>query len=283
MAIPDWLRRSARRMPVLGRLLGERDRLAEQRDTLAALAGQIAQARTYVLAQRSAGTLLLDVRCPVDFHVYSHDDWEGDRIAAMMAAARQFERDPRRKVFLDIGALWGLYALHADRTGLFDRIVCFEPDPTNAAQLAAQLFLNDAAHRIEFDRRAASDRTGPGWFEGSGVQPKGNRGAARITGESAGAIPVDCVRIDDAIDITGAVVFIKLDVEGHETAALAGMMDLLAGNEVYLQAEAFPERREALFALVPARLVHRWSEGVDHVFSTFDLDPAASRPTRSAT
>lgn len=280
MAIPNWLRRLARRTPWLGKVLADRDRLAAQRDQLAARLAHMAQQRNLVLAVRSAGTLLLDVRCIVDFHVHSNDDWEGDRIAAMMKAAAIFAGDPRRKLFLDIGALWGLYALHARRSGLFDRIVCFEPDPANAAQLSAQLFLNQATGAIEIDRRAVSDRNGSASLDPSENQSDGNHGAARLGEPHDRSVTVECVRLDDIIDATGAIIFIKLDVEGHEAEALDGMQRLLATNEIYLQVEAFPDHREAVWQRVPARLTHRWSKGVDHVFSTFPL-PRGATPTHS--
>jgi FkbM family methyltransferase len=273
LAIPNWLRRLARRTPRLGALLADRDRLASQRDQLAARLAQVAQHRTMVLAERAAGTLLLDMRCPVDFHIHLNDDWEGDRIAAMMEATHIFAGDPRPKLFLDIGALWGLYALHAHRAGFFDRIVCFEPDPANAAQLSAQLFLNQATHAIEVDRRAVSDRNGPAFLDPSENQSGGNRGAARLVEQADTSVQVSSVRLDDVVHESGAIIFIKLDVEGHEAAALDGMQRLLASNDIYLQVEAFPANRDAVWDRLPPRLLHRWSRGVDHVFSTFPLPP----------
>ena len=281
MATPIWLRRLARRTPWLGALLVDRDRLAAQRDRLAVRLANPGHQRNWVLAERSAGLLLLDMRCPVDFHVYSGDDWEGDRIAAMMEAAKIFSGDRRRKVFVDVGALWGLYALRAMRTGLFDRILCFEPDPANAAQLSAQLLLNHAAQVIDVDRRAVSDRNGRAFLDPSESQPDGNRGAAHLGDQSDRSVPVDCVRLDDVLDETGAILFIKLDVEGHEAAALDGMQHLLARNEIYLQVEAFPARQDAVWQRIPAGLAHRWSRAVDHVFSTFPLPPGAT-PSPSA-
>ena len=40
---------------------------------------------------------------------------------------------------------------------LFERIVAFEPDAMNFAELCAQLYLNDAAYKIEAERLALSD------------------------------------------------------------------------------------------------------------------------------
>lgn len=271
MTIPDWLRRAARRTPMLGRILRDRDRLVIQRDQLAALAAQLSGIQHQVLARKSAGTLLLDVRCLVDQHTFWNDDWEREHLDRMMAVAQALGGDPRPKLFLDIGAFWGLYALRAHGLGLFDRIICFEPDRTNAAQLGAQLFLNDACYAIEVDRRAVSDRAGRARFSRSGEQPEGNRGSARFTDTVEGSDIVETVRLDDVLEVTDHLVFIKLDVETHEAAALEGMARLLASNDVYLQIESFPDQFETVKSRIPTRLRHRLSRGVDHVFSSFEL------------
>ena len=63
-----------------------------------------------------------------------------------------------RCVFLDIGAHWGIYALWAQSSGLFDRVIAVEADPRNAAQLHANLYLNDLAGVIDVYAAAAGAR-----------------------------------------------------------------------------------------------------------------------------
>lgn len=238
---------------------------------MAALAAQLSRIQNHVLARRSAGTLLLDIGCLVDRHVFANDDWEGEHLDRMMAVAQALGGDPRPKLFLDIGAYWGLYALRAHRLGLFDRIICFEPDRMNAAQLGAQLFLNDACYAIEVDRRAVSDRAGRARFSRSGERPEGNRGSARLADAAEGADIVETIRLDDVLDVTDHLIFIKLDVETHEVAALEGMTRLLSSNEIYLQIESLSDQFAAAKAQIPGRLRHRLSRGDDHVFSSFEL------------
>ncbi|MPZ32613.1 MAG: FkbM family methyltransferase [Rhodospirillales bacterium] len=84
---------------------------------------------------------------------------EKGTIDTLLGLARQErQRHGGKAVFLDIGAHWGLYALVARQSGMFDRIVAFEPDPTNYGQLQANLFLNGATTAIEALQLATSDR-----------------------------------------------------------------------------------------------------------------------------
>jgi FkbM family methyltransferase len=281
LTIRPWLRRAAGFVPVLGPLLKDRARLAAERDRFASIAGHMAHLHHRVLAERAGLKLLLDTRSLVDWHVFIENEWEPRQIDMMMAAARSFSGDPRPKIFLDIGACWGLYALRAHALGLFDRIVCFEPDRMNAAQLEAQLFLNRACYAIEVDRRAVSNRAGPAWLERAGDAADGNRGSAQLTGDSHAGAPVTTVVLDEIFDMRDHILFIKLDVERHESEALEGMARLLANNSVYLQIEIWPDRRETVWPQIPPSLRHRASVDMDYVFTSFDPPPRLFPPLTS--
>ena len=230
----------------------------------------MAHLHTMVLAERSGLKLLLDTRSMVDWHVFIENDWEPRQIDLMTRAARSFAGDPRPKLFLDIGACWGLYALKAHGLGLFDRIVCFEPDRMNAAQMEAQLFLNEAGYAIEIDRRAVSNRSGMALLERGGGRADHNRGAAHLTTDETVSEPVATIALDDIIDVTGHILFIKLDVERHEAEALEGMARLIANNLVYLQVEIWPDQMERTKARIPASLRHQANIDVDYIFTSFD-------------
>ncbi len=148
-------------------------------------------------------------------------------------------------VFFDIGAYFGLYALMMRREGLFDRIVAFEPDAINFAQLGAQLFLNDAAYEIEARRVAVSDRTGRAQMPKAILRK--NRG---LSGLDVRAPPealqtVDTIRLDEAYDYQDKLLVMKVDVEGHQAPLLGGMKLLVSRNPVVLQIEIHEDERES--------------------------------------
>ena len=76
------------------------------------------------------------------------------------------------------------------------------------------------------------------------------------------------VRFDDEYSIAGKTLIIKMDVEGYEFHALAGMERTLRDNACYLQVELYSDRLEELKALL-AGLGYRYlnTHYIDHYFT----------------
>jgi len=115
--------------------------------------------------------------------------------------------------------------------------VAVEPDPTNYAQLQANLFLNGAESAIEALQVAASDS---GRTFGLYLRTHRNRGATKLV-ESKGRDQATCraVRMDSELDFAGKLLVVKMDVEGHELEAIDGLVGLLAKNRCVLQIEVW--------------------------------------------
>jgi len=204
----------------------------------------------YMVESRLGLRLLLDQENAVDRQVFLSGAWEPECVGQLFAMIEQERRHcTAEAVFLDVGAHWGLYSLLAHRTGYFSRIVAFEPDPTNYAQLQANLFLNDAAMAIEPRQLAASDREAT---FGLVQRTHRNRGGTRLAeeGETARAA-CRAVRIDREVDFEGKLLVMKMDVESHEVAALEGMAGLLARNHCVLQIEIWSATEEILAERLP--------------------------------
>jgi hypothetical protein len=76
------------------------------------------------------------------------------------------------------------------------------------------------------------------------------------------------VRFDDQFSILGKTILVKMDVEGSEFHALAGMERTLRENECYLQVELYSDRLAELKALFE-RLGYRYlrTNYIDHYFT----------------
>jgi FkbM family methyltransferase len=227
----------------------------------------------YTVEDRMGLRLLLDLDNVVDQQVFVSGTWEKGTIDTLLSLAREErQRHGGEAVFVDIGAHWGLYALLARQSGMFDRIVAFEPDPTNYGQLQANLFLNDAAAAIEALQLATSDRERT---FGLSLATRRNRGGTHVV-EVAQVNQVTCraVRVDQQLDITDKLLVIKMDVEGHEMEAIDGLVGLLAKNRCILQVEIWstPEeempRRLALLETLFARYGIKFVRAIitDHFF-----------------
>ncbi len=151
-------------------------------------------------------------------------------------------------VFVDVGANFGLYSLQVAASGLARRLVALEPDPRNYAQLMANLYLNGLTMTVQTHCLAASDHEGNVSFE---VYPTSSTGQSRIVADAARSscsIEVATKPLDALFPLTGQRLFFKIDVEGHELAALRGAESLLRSNDCFLQIEAWPENAEPLEA-----------------------------------
>lgn len=204
----------------------------------------------YMVENRLGLRLLLDQENAVDRQIFIAGAWEPECVGQLFGLIEQERRHHGGEaVFLDVGAHWGLYSLLAHRTGHFSRIVAFEPDPTNYAQLQANLFLNDAAVAIEPRQLAASDREAT---FGLVLRTHRNRGGTRLAEEGEAAqVACRAVRLDRELDFEGKLLAMKMDVESHELAAVEGMMGLLSKNHCVLQIEIWSETEEILARRLP--------------------------------
>ena len=204
----------------------------------------------YMVERRLGLRLLLDRENAVDRQIFISGSWEPECVDQLFGLIEQERRHHKGEaVFLDVGSHWGLYALLAHKTGHFSRIVAFEPDPTNYAQLQANLFLNDAAVAIEPRQLAASDREAT---FGLVLRTRHNRGGTRLAEEGEAAqVACRAVRLDRELDFEGKLLVMKMDVESHELAAVEGMMGLLAKNHCVLQIEIWSATEELLARRLP--------------------------------
>lgn len=156
-----------------------------------------------------------------------------------------FSRLSKRRVCLDIGANIGNHAVFF--SDFFEQVIAFEPNPRTfqLLRLNAELANNIKALNI-----GASDKTQRLQAHIDAT----NAGAARVMLEggpnnTSSASPVfELVDIDSYLSGIErmTVDFIKIDVEGHESAAFRGMKTLLSqGNAVVcleLLAKSSPEQ-----------------------------------------
>jgi FkbM family methyltransferase len=128
---------------------------------------------------------------------------------------------------VDIGANIGLYTLLcAKLAGNAGRVFAFEPEPNLFSALCDNCATNAVLNVAPF-QLAAGDSNGRAKFQRSVFNSGDNR-----LGEStsdAKPIEVEVARLDDFLPVR-TVQFIKLDVQGHELAALTGMQEVIASS-----------------------------------------------------
>lgn len=131
---------------------------------------------------------------------------------------------------VDVGANFGLYALHAARyAGKLSRAVAFEPSPRTFGLLEANIKRNRLSMRIKARRAAVSETPGVVTFH---VAMDQSFSGLRNTGRSPLREVVDVEQVsldtDPAVTALGAVDFLKIDTEGGEAGVLAGASKTIA-------------------------------------------------------
>ena len=179
--------------------------------------------------------LLLDKSEPTSRELFAGYEYEFDEYALVTQSIKEEPVD----VFFDIGANWGGYSLLAARAGV-KRVEAFEPNRKVFGVLAANIVLNDFHNQIRAWNIAAGSENKDGQLA---IDPR----ATDVSSLSPERMPdqwdyshtQDCMirRIGDFIPVRNQSVFIKIDVEGHENHALAGLESILENNKVRLLVE----------------------------------------------
>jgi FkbM family methyltransferase len=134
-------------------------------------------------------------------------------------------------------------------------VFSFEPQPETFKQLCANLFIN-GCQNVQPMRLALGDRRGTAFM----TIMDGNNGASHLAED--GQLPVEMERLDDLTSLQGLrISLIKLDVEGHELAVLAGGEKLIMRNRPIIFFETWPQNQTKTI---------RWLE--DRSFSVRNID-----------
>lgn len=198
--------------------------------------------------------LLVDPRDDkIALKLLSGRPWQRRELDTAIAALRSVGSLRPGGLFVDVGANIGTQTIYAMRSGVFSGALAIEPDPHNRAILRRNLDLNGLADRVVTIAAAASACPGVMLL----ARHRQNHGAHSVEPGAlrhpAGTLPVSAISIDGLLAeraITPEQVsLVKIDVEGHETAVLAGMTRLgRAGVPVMVELTAARAEVERLAA-----------------------------------
>jgi FkbM family methyltransferase len=150
----------------------------------------------------------------------------------------------RGMTVVDVGANWGYFTLTcAHLVGGEGRVIALEPHPSLTSTLAANVRANNLA-QVEAVAIAAGARAGTRGFVGFDVAG-GNSGVSRAAAASERAdFHTTTAGLDELLDSRGVarVDLVKIDIEGGEVEAIAGMADGLARHRYrFVVLECHPE------------------------------------------
>jgi FkbM family methyltransferase len=221
------------------------------------------------IVRAQGARFVVDTEDLIDRSIAWFGIWEGDQLEDLAQACHTFKAD----YFFDIGANAGIYSVLFALKGVAPAVVAFEPDPGNHAHLLANLSANALTEKVRVLPYAVGAQAGEVELMEA---PSHNRGESWVAHPDKEPEPVPAVathrvrqvRFDDEFAIAGKALVIKMDVEGSEFHALAGMQRTLRDNACYLQVELYSDRLDELKALF-AGLGYRYlkTSYIDHYFT----------------
>jgi FkbM family methyltransferase len=192
--------------------------------------------------------LLKSARSPVVENVHGHRMFVDEKDSMGLSIDPHFEpletqllSEAAKPGFVvaDVGANIGYYALiFAKRVGASGKVFAFEPDQDNFRLLSENIRLNGYGN-VTLVQAAVSNEKG----QLSLYRNEANRMDHRTydPGEGWAHIPIEAVRLDDYFASGMKVDLIKMDIQGAEPKALAGMSGILSRNpSIKLVTEFWP-------------------------------------------
>jgi FkbM family methyltransferase len=170
----------------------------------------------------------------VSLQINAHGVYERQELETFFAWISAVRPDVfRGATALDLGANIGNHSLFF--SGYFNEVHAFEPNPRTfkALSLNAELVDNVICHQV-----GLSNLTATAHFR---VNPS-NLGASRIVSSpEPGAIEIKLVSLDSVVSGAADIKLIKVDVEGHDYAALVGAEETIAIHKPLILFEQLAE------------------------------------------
>ncbi len=205
------------------------DRLASSRYLKRAIYRSLSRDGKLVFSQFADHRILVDSNDVVGRNLLEEGDFGRARTELVAQRARDLGR---KTTVIEIGANIGTQTLYFLVSGLFDRVVCLEPDPANVRLLNLNIRLNDLEQKVEVLPVGAGDRAGVLALR----RLPGNSGGSTLRSEQvlhslATDIQVPIVTIDSLIEDgtvdPETIGLIWIDAEGLEEEIFAGCRILI--------------------------------------------------------
>jgi FkbM family methyltransferase len=156
-------------------------------------------------------------------HAYLYGGWERKAMDMMVRYVKP------GSIAYDLGANYGMHTLLMGRlVGPSGHVYAFEPNPEIFLSLNEQVTLNDL-HMVRTIPLAVSDQVGKAWFDQGEDRAVGHL-VSRTGAISERILHVQTTTLDKFVfeDRNAPPDFLKIDVEGAESAVLRGCLRVIA-------------------------------------------------------
>jgi FkbM family methyltransferase len=188
--------------------------------------GAVNKIGTVKINLKHAGKMELQTNEYIDHWLYTGADFEPHVVRLFLKYLS------RGNNVMDVGANIGYFTLIASHLIRDEGIVyAFEPSPANNQKLRRNIELNKI-HNVIVSANAVSDTTGIATFSiPSGEIKNSGRSSFRTLEEDCLQLEVKTISIDAELRNYKKIDLIKMDIEGAEARALAGMAELIKRDQ----------------------------------------------------
>jgi FkbM family methyltransferase len=192
----------------------------------------------YLQVDAKGHPFLVDLRDTVVSQAILYDGgWEPEKSELFAALIRTGDR------VIDVGSNIGYYSvMFGHVVGDSGRVVGIEPDPDNARIARENVRLNRLSKTVSIVQAAAGAKPGDLLlYARSGIANRGDHRTWDDGSNEGRRVRVKMVTVDECARGWPSVQAIKMDIQGYEGHALAGMLDTLQRNpDVALVTEFWP-------------------------------------------
>ena len=184
--------------------------------------------------------IIINLNEPMDQLIFFHNEYEKLQMNFLIQKIAEI----KPHFFLDIGSNSGIYSLTVGDQFSKIKVLAFEPIKKTRSIFKKNVSLNKKNKNVKLYPFGLSDKSKNLLVKAqikNGHIQKGGFGVAN-NNEDTTSLHTEYApfkRGDDLLKIKNKIVFVKIDVEGHEINVLEGMLKILKRNKVFLQIEIF--------------------------------------------
>ena len=184
--------------------------------------------------------LIINLNEPMDQLIFFHNEYEKEQINFLTKNIKDFNPN----IFIDVGANSGIYSLQVGKSFPDVKIVSFEPVKETFLKFEKNILLNKNIKNIKAHNLGLSDQNQSLEMKAlkkNGYIQQGGFGVVSQN-ENTSSLHTEFALFkigDEQFDLKNNIIFIKIDVEGHELSVLNGMAELISNNNIFMQVEIF--------------------------------------------
>jgi FkbM family methyltransferase len=184
--------------------------------------------------------LIINLNEPMDQLIFFHNEYEKEQINFLTTNIKDFNPN----IFIDVGANSGIYSLQVGKNFPDVKIVSFEPVKETFLKFKKNILLNKNIRNIKAYNLGLSDQNQS--LEMKALKKNGyiQQGGFGVVSQNENTLSLHTEfalfkKGDEQFDLKNNIIFIKIDVEGHELSVLNGMAELISNNNIFMQVEIF--------------------------------------------